>query len=161
MWLQICRLPAVFEQAKHCPKPDVPKDQLGWIIIAIPKSQIDTLEDAWHLRSPSEVKTTGDFMMENLMPPYMKLERAQAQSKKRMGLAFRYSRDGVPCVASSKKAGDVDSPWFGVRTGPDGENWETVHKAMRTNTCLVHAYSKPGAEWVTVAPEKLRQPEKS
>ncbi|KAM6488561.1 hypothetical protein HDV62DRAFT_385483 [Trichoderma sp. SZMC 28011] len=165
MWLKICRPLTAYELGHH-PAPDVCKEEEeredeAWVIIAIPKSQIETLEYAWSFCPARENETHGDYIMD-LTVPHSVREDSQ-NYEKRKGLAFRYSRDGVPSIASSKKSGDGDSMWFGFRTDVDEMQWERIQEDMETNKCLVHALSKIDAEWVHVAPEqdrKVEQPRK-
>ncbi|OPB38949.1 hypothetical protein A0O28_0046540 [Trichoderma guizhouense] len=159
MWLKICRLLTAYELGHH-PAPDMPKEEEeredeAWVIIAIPKSQIETLEYDWSFCPARENETHGDYIMD-LTVPHSVREDSQNYDK-RKGLAFRYSRDGVPSIASSKKSSDGDSMWFGFRTDVDEMQWERIQEDMETNKCLVHALSKMDAEWVHVAPEQYRK----
>ncbi|KAL7798145.1 hypothetical protein V8C37DRAFT_399467 [Trichoderma ceciliae] len=151
---------ASYEQPRHFPAPDMSEEQEAWAILAIPKSQIETVEDRWHpCQNPGE-ETKGDYIMESVMPHYVRHEIPKSQ-KGRRAVAFRYSRDGVPGMASSKKPGDVDSAWFEFRTDFDDTHWEIVQAAMTMNSCLVHGISKLDAEWIRVAPEQPEQPKQS
>lgn len=164
MWLKICRPLASYE-LRHHPAPDMSKEEEqeaeaeAWVIIAIPKSQLETLEDAWHLYPAPGKETNGDYIMESVMPHHIRQDKRNSQ--RRRGLAFRYSRDGVPGVATSKKTGDADSPWFGFRTDFDEIQWEMVQAAMKTNSCLVYALSTMDAEWIHVAAEQPEEPKQS
>ncbi|UKZ77220.1 hypothetical protein TrVFT333_004939 [Trichoderma virens FT-333] len=155
MWLKICRPLAAYE-LKHHPAPDVSKEEEGeveaWVIIAIPKSQIETLEDAWSLYPAPEKETHGDYIIDITIPHSVRQDTQNSQ--RRRALAFRYSRDGVPSMASSKKSGDVDSMWFGFRTDADEMQWERVQEAMKTDSCLVYALSGIDAKWIHVAPQQ-------
>jgi hypothetical protein len=160
LWFKICRPLESYEQPRHFPAPEMFEDQEAWTIIAIPKPQVEVVIDDWlPRRSPSET-TNGDDIMEKATTDYAPQERNKSQRKRR-ALAIRYSRDGVPSMACSKKSGDVDSAWFEFRTDLDEMHWDTVHAAMMANSCLVHAFSKPGVGWVTVAPGKPDQPRRS
>lgn len=142
-------------------KEEEEKEDEAWVIIAIPKSQIETLEYAWSFCPAREDETHGDYIMDITVPHSVR-EDSQNYNK-RKGLAFRYSRDGVPSMASSKKSSDGDSMWFGFRTDVDEMQWERIEEDMKKNSCLVHALSKIDAEWEHVAPRrdrKVEQPEK-
>ncbi|KAH6606663.1 hypothetical protein Trco_005816 [Trichoderma cornu-damae] len=160
LWLKICRPLASYEQPRHFPAPDMSEEQEAWTIVAIPKSQIETLEEAWQPCHAPDEMTSGGYIMESVMPRHARQERAYPQRKRR-ALAFRYSRDGVPGMATSKKPGDVDSALLGFRNDLDEMHWDTVQAAMKTNSCLVYALSKPGADWIGVAPEQPEQPMQS
>ncbi|KAM0251119.1 hypothetical protein ACHAQJ_008325 [Trichoderma viride] len=159
LWLKICRPLESYEQPRHFLAPDMSDDKEAWTIVAIPKSQVEVVLDDWFPRDPQSEMTNGDYIMESATPDPAPPERRKPQIK--VGaIAIRYSRDGVPSMACSKKTGDVDSAWFGFRTDLDEMHWDMVHGAMMTNSCLVHGFSKPGVGWITVAPEKaepLRQ----
>ncbi|KAL7956253.1 hypothetical protein V8C34DRAFT_326395 [Trichoderma compactum] len=165
VWLKICR-PLVAYELGHHPAPDVcneeeEKEDEAWVIIAIPKSQLETLEYAWSFCPARENETHGDYIMDVTVPHSVR-EDSQNHDK-RKGLAFRYSRDGVPSMASSKKSSDGDSMWFGFRTDVDEMQWERIEEDMKTNSCLVHALSRIDAEWEHVAPKqgrKVEQPDK-
>ncbi|KAL7935088.1 hypothetical protein V8C35DRAFT_326820 [Trichoderma chlorosporum] len=163
MWLKICR-PLEAYEPKHHPAPDLSKEEgeegEAWAIIAIPKPQIATLEDAWRFYPAPEEETHGDYMMDISIPHSLRQDTKSL--KRRMGLAFRYSRDGVPSIASSNKGGGAESMWFGFRTDVDQMQWERVLEAMKTNSCLVHVLSRVDAGWIHVDPEKrkkIEQPE--
>ncbi|KAL7911201.1 hypothetical protein GGI35DRAFT_446809 [Trichoderma velutinum] len=164
MWLKICR-PLLAYELKHHPAPDACGEEEGkkeaWVIIAIPKSQIETLEDAWSLYPTPEKETHGDYIMDTTIPHSVR-EDSQNYMRRR-GLAFRYSRDGVPSMASSKKSGDADSMWFGFRTDVDVMQWEKIQEDMKRNSCLVHALSRIDAEWIHITAKQcgmIEQPEK-
>ncbi|KKP01167.1 hypothetical protein THAR02_06732 [Trichoderma harzianum] len=165
MWLKICR-PLTAYEVEHHPAPDVRKEEEeredeAWVIIAIPKSQIETLEYAWSLCHAPENETHGDYIMDLTIPHSVRQDSQNYE--KRKGLAFRYSRDGVPSMATSKKSSDGGSMWFGFRTDVDEMQWERIQEDMETNSCLVHALSKIDAEWVHVVPDqgrKVEQPKK-
>ncbi|PNP54178.1 hypothetical protein THARTR1_05385 [Trichoderma harzianum] len=166
VWLKICRPLIAYEQGHHlapevCKEEDEEENDEAWVIIAIPKSQIETLEYAWSFCPAPESETHGDYIMDITVPHSVR-EDSQNHDK-RKGLAFRYSRDGVPSIASSKKSSDGDSMWFGFRTDVDSMQWERIEEDMKTNSCLVHALSGIDAEWEHVAPErgrKVEEPEK-
>ncbi|KAH0528406.1 hypothetical protein TsFJ059_003278 [Trichoderma semiorbis] len=164
-WLKICRPLTAYELGHHL-APDVCKEEEeredeAWVIIAIPKSQIETLEYDWSFCPARENETHGDYIMDLTIPHNVRQDSQNYD--KRKGLAFRYSRDGVPSIASSKKSSNGDSMWFGFRTDVDEMQWERIQEDMETNKCLVHALSKIDAEWVYVAPEqdrKIEEPKK-
>ncbi|KAL7941708.1 hypothetical protein V8C42DRAFT_360704 [Trichoderma barbatum] len=165
MWLKLSRPLASYEP-RHRPAPDISKEEEAedeaWVIIAIPKSQIETLEDTWGRYPVPGKETHGDYLMDMSILHAMRQDTQNHQKRKE--LAFRYSRDGVPSIVTSKKSGNVDSPWFGLRTDIDEMRWEGVHDAMKTNSCLVHVLSAVDADWIHVTPgqsEQLEQREKS
>lgn len=137
----------------------MPEDQEAWSIIAIPKSQVEMLHDEWFQRRATNGVTNGDSVMDGAAS-VQDTQGMRDQPKKR-SVAMRYSRDGVPSLACSDEKGNVYRPWFNFRPDLNDSQWEVVDRAMATNSCLVHAFSKPGAGWVTVPPERPEQPKRS
>ncbi|KAK5997173.1 hypothetical protein PT974_02526 [Cladobotryum mycophilum] len=95
-----------------------------------------------------------------------------------IGIAFRYSKNGVPTFACSERPDrlramgfdpeflsvtdmpafyeDDDDTWwefFHQKATKNREMWEAVRKSMAENLCLMRGISKPGTGWVTVGPE--------
>ena len=95
------------------------------------------------------------------------------------GLAFRFSRNGIPAFSCSEKPawfgeqrGEQDFLWadgiipgvvqghsatawwqtFKAMAMGDRSRWARVQKSMAKAACLVVARSKPGAGWVEISP---------
>lgn len=143
MWLKICRPLRSDEQSGHFVAPDMPEDQEAWIIIAIPKSQVNVIEYGSKADAPSK-GTDGDTNVEDTEPAELKKKR----------VAIRYSRDGVPSLACSDEKGEVYCAWSDFRPDLSERQWDDIQEDMATNLCLMYAFSKPGAGWVTVPAEQ-------
>ncbi|KAL6851586.1 hypothetical protein J3F83DRAFT_765094 [Trichoderma novae-zelandiae] len=138
MWWKICKPLASYEPSDHHhPAPDV-----------------EVLEESWTLDAIPGVRTTGDYIMQcATMPTHLRSED-KAVTQRRKGVAYRYSRDGVPGLAMSKKTGELKDLWWGFRDSEvDVVSWELRQREMSINACLMHGLSAVDAEWVHVPPE--------
>jgi hypothetical protein len=115
-----------------------------------------------HLQSdPSEV-TSGDNGINDGMDDDMEnTEPAQLKKISLISLVIRYSRDGVPSMACSDEKGEVYCAWSDFRPDLHEEQWDDIYGEMASNSCIFQAFSKPGAEWATVSPERPEQPKRS
>lgn len=146
MWLKICRPLKSNEQSGHFIAPDMPEDQEAWIIVAIPKSQVNVIEYGSKTDALSK-GIDGDANAEDAEPAELK----------KTSIAMRYSRDGVPSLACSDKKGEVYCAWSDFRPDLCEQQWDDIQGDMATNLCLIYAFSKPGTGWVTVPPEQSRR----
>lgn len=151
MWLKICRPLSSNEQSGHFDAPDMPEDQEAWNIIAIPKSQVTVIENGSSQSDAPSETTNGADNVKNTKPAALK----------KTSVAMRYSRDGLPSMACSDEKGEVYCAWSDFRLDLNEMQWDDIQVDMATNSCLIYAYSKPGARWITVPPEEPEQPGRS
>ncbi|OTA04656.1 hypothetical protein A9Z42_0052580 [Trichoderma parareesei] len=120
-WWKFCKPLGSFEpDDRHHLAPDVAEEEEAtaegeaWIIMAIPKSQIEVLEESWMKDATPGSRTNGDYLLSCAIPWKMRSED-KAITQRRKGVAYRYSRDGFPALATSKKTGDINDVWSGFR----------------------------------------------
>lgn len=125
------------------------EDQEAWNIIAIPKSQVKVVENPGSQSDVSSETTNGEDNVED----------TELAEPKKISVAIRYSRDGVPSMLCSDEKGVTLWAWSDFRSDLCEQQWDDIQGDMATNSCLIYASSKPGAGWVTVPPEQPEQPE--
>ncbi|KAL7818052.1 hypothetical protein V8C44DRAFT_355435 [Trichoderma aethiopicum] len=159
-WWKFCKPLESWEPNNlHHLAPDVAEEEEedaareAWIIMAIPKTQIEVLEESWKKPADPSGETTGDWLLSCAIPYTMRSEDI-AVTQRRKGVAYRYSRDGFPALATSKKTGELKDLWWGFRDQEvDGIMWTFTERHMATNSCLVHGLSAVDADWVHVPPQ--------
>ncbi|KAL7819097.1 hypothetical protein V8C26DRAFT_427910 [Trichoderma gracile] len=159
-WWKFCRPLGSFEPSdRHHFAPDVTDEEEAtaageaWIIMAIPKTQIEVLEESWKNDATPGVQNTGDYLLSCAIPWRIRAE-GEAITQRRKGVAYRYSRDGFPALATSKKTGELNDLWWGFRdTEIDSSMWAFVQREIAMNACLVHGLSVVDGDWVHVPPQ--------
>lgn len=92
----------------------------SWVIFAIPRLQLEVLEEAWEPPAPTESKKIGDYFMQRFndlvchnhcngssqdvgCSKRLRSAKKKFVAERRRRLALRYSRDGTPSFAYSSK----------------------------------------------------------
>jgi hypothetical protein len=127
------------------------EDQEAWNIIAIPKSQVKVVENPGSQSDVSSETTNGEDNVED----------TELAEPKKISVAIRYSRDGVPSMSCSDEKGVTLWAWSDFRSDLCEQQWDEIQGDMATRSCLIYTSSKPGAGWVTVPPVQPEQPKRS
>ncbi|KAM5357680.1 hypothetical protein ACJZ2D_016020 [Fusarium nematophilum] len=165
-WFRICK-PLLDTEG---PVPDELANMPDSILVfAIPTSQIQ--------KDPDHSARLGDFGRLNL-------NAYTGAASRQLSLEWRFSRNGIPSFAISSHPYHIQNMglprdflwvdcaphytggkgWWDIIRSlamSDKHSWERVQHQMATFLAMVEVKSKPGAGWIQVAPEPLREDERT